>query len=253
MNKKNLVRIILDSVMIVLLVLMYQARVVSLSFHEIGGLAACGLFVIHNGINRKWIAGVTKRLFTRPLPLKTRVGYAVDLLLLVSTVSIALSGIMISRTVLVNIYGDVGFWRPLHYSASAVALILVGVHLGLHWSFIRSMFTRLVRLPRVVARPLAVVCLAAVLALGAYSIATSSLVDWLADPFDGDVAGLSQGQGLGRHGGGGGGGGSSDENILEVVATYGSIMVAFAAATVLAENALGGRRKRARPGLQAAS
>lgn len=245
---KNVMRIILDAVMVVLLVMMYEARVVDLSFHEMGGLIACGLFVVHNGINRKWIAGVSSRLF-RKLPAKTRIGYAVDVSLLVSMVLIAVSGILISRTVLVGVYGDIAFWRPVHYFASAVALVLVGIHLGLHWSFIRSTFSRLVRIPPVVARPLGAACLVVVLLLGSYSIVTSSFTDWLAAPFaDGSsyVSGQGLGQGLGRHGGNGGGGGESGRGALGLMATYGSIVVVFAAGTVLVENST---RNRKRPAL----
>jgi hypothetical protein len=239
---RNVLRIVLDIVMVTLLVLMYRARMFGLDFHETGGLIACGLFIIHNGVNRKWITGVSARLFSRKLPAKTRIGYAVDVSLLATMAAIAVSGIMISRTVLVGISGDAAFWRPLHYFSSALALVLVGVHVGLHWSFIRSMFSRLVRAPRAVVRPLGAVCLAGVLLLGSYSIATSSFVDWLAAPFADDTGyspGQGQGQGQGRHGGGG----DSDGGALGLMATYGSAIAVFAAGTALLEKSVRSRNR----------
>lgn len=257
--KTNSRRIILDAAMAVLLILMYNKFAVSLSFHEIGGLVVCGMFVFHNLLNRKWIVGISKRLFGRALPTRVRVGYALDVLLLVSMAFIALSGIMISQNVALRISGDLAFWRPVHYFASAVALVLVGIHIGLHWSFIRTTVAKFVRLPHAVARPLGVVCLTMVLAFGVYSVATSSFLHWLGEPFTAagteegapDGVGKGQGgQGRGLHQGNGGSGDA--EHPLVVIATYGSIVAIPAAMTACAEWGLKKRKKRSQLVLQPA-
>ena len=241
--KTNVIKIVLDVVMVVVLVLMYKLNAISISFHEIGGLAVCGLFVIHNGINRKWITGVSKRLFGAPLPIKTRIGYAVDLLLLVSVAFIALSGVLISRTILTSIYASGVFWTLGHFFAAALALVLCGVHIGLHWSFLRSMFARVVKVPRVIARPLGIACLVAVVVYGGYSTVTSKFNSWLSVPYvtltsSGAEAFLAiaqgnqgGGQGSGAHGVGSGG-------ALSVIATFGSIMAVPAVVTIAAETAI---------------
>ncbi len=97
MNRKTAVKVILDVIMISLLLLMYQKKVISLTFHEIGGLSLFGLFLIHNLLNRKWIANVTGRLFERALPVKTRLLYWLDVLLLLSFTAVAISGVLISE------------------------------------------------------------------------------------------------------------------------------------------------------------
>ena len=71
---KNVTRIILDVVMVSLLVLMYEKFAFGIRFHEVGGLAAFGLFIVHNGINRRWIVGITKRFFSGTMPLRVRIG-----------------------------------------------------------------------------------------------------------------------------------------------------------------------------------
>ena len=250
--KANVLRIVLDVVMLLLLALMYRVNVVSISFHEIGGLAVCGLFVIHKGLNWKWIVGVSRRHFGATLPAKTRVGYAVDFLLLVCVVLIAVSGIMISRTILTMISGNWLFWTLGHYFSAAVALVLCGVHIGLHWSFISSMFARALRLPRAIARPLGIVCLAAIVAYGGYSTVTSRFTGWLTSPLltltpssavvfnafeqDGDAGGQALGaqRGVNTFEFGG---------VLGVIATYGSVMAVPAVLTVLTESALKRRRR----------
>jgi hypothetical protein len=254
--KTNAGRIILDVAMAVLLVLMYKKTVVSMEFHEIGGLVVGGLFLIHNLLNWKWIVGISRKILGRSLAPRVRVGYAVDVLLLVSVVFIALSGIMISQTILTGISGNVARGRLGHYFFSAVALVLVGIHIGLHWSFIRTSFAKVLRLPRAVARPLGTVCLTVVLVYGGYSMVTSSFARWLTDPFV--VLASSGGElleagGGGVHAGGGqgagkgaGGGPSTPGETLGVIATYGSIAAVFTALTWLTERKLK-RRKPPKP------
>lgn len=246
--RTNVIRICLDAAMAALLILMYRKTAVSLEFHEIGGLIVCGLFVFHNLLNRKWIAGITKRLFGRKLAVRTRTGYVVDVLLLVSMALIALSGVLISKTILIGVSGTWVGWKPAHYFASALALALVGIHIGLHWSFIRTTFAKILRLRRVVARPLGILCLAAILVYGGYSLVTSSFTGWLAEPFE-MLAGASVeftgggggGQGSGLHGAGETG---SPAVALGVVATYGSIAAVFAGLTVLVDKLLGKKRRK---------
>lgn len=47
MNKRKIyVKLTLDLVLLVLLALMYQKRAISMQFHEWGGIALCGLFLL---------------------------------------------------------------------------------------------------------------------------------------------------------------------------------------------------------------
>ena len=49
--KKRFCKFALDLVLLILLALMYQKRVISMRFHELGGLALFGLFVLHKVLN----------------------------------------------------------------------------------------------------------------------------------------------------------------------------------------------------------
>ncbi|WP_418791858.1 DUF4405 domain-containing protein [Phosphitispora sp. TUW77] len=248
--KKNIIKIILDVVMLLLLLLMYSINATGISFHEIGGLAVCALFLIHNGLNWKWIVKVSKRLFDKSLPVKTKLGYAVNVLLFIMMIIIAISGIMISKTIFTSIYGDRIFWKTGHLFASAVSLVLAGIHVGLHWSFIKSIFSKLVKLPNVIARPLAIMCLTGILIYGGYSIAATDFSRWLASPFiaqtlhgdkmphnEGSIeSGRPHGNQGSRHGLHNGS--FSPGRMTDVIASYGSITAIFAALTVLLEKIL---------------
>ena len=60
-QQSRALKLALDAIMLILLVLMYKKQVISMEFHEIGGLALIGLFLIHHLVNAKWIGAVTRR------------------------------------------------------------------------------------------------------------------------------------------------------------------------------------------------
>lgn len=176
--RNNTLKYLLDVTMLLLLVLMYDKMAVSMAFHEIGGLFLIGLFIIHLLFNGKWIAAVTQRIFSKKTPAKIRLGYCVDALLLAAFALVGISGVLISKE-LFSFYGG-NAWKTVHYSASAFAILLMGVHLGLHWSMIRA---KLMKKNAAIKRGARVAALCLVLGFGAYSMATTSFVQWLSMPF----------------------------------------------------------------------
>jgi hypothetical protein len=170
-------------VMSVLFVLMFNAKVISLDFHELGGLFVCVLFLFHKLLNWKWIVAVSKKIFNKDLNFKTRLGYIVDFLLLISVTTILVSGIFISKILFRNIDSRSLPWQMIHYFASAVSLILMGIHIGLHWGFVMGMFEKYLKIPNVIATPLSIILVLAIVILGLYNIFTSSFTRWLESPF----------------------------------------------------------------------
>lgn len=179
----NIIKILLDIVMSVLFVLMFNAKVISLNFHELGGLFVCALFLFHKLLNWKWIVAVSKKIFIKNLNIKTRLGYIIDFLLLISVTAILVSGIFISKLLFRNIDSQGLPWQMIHYFASAVSLILVGIHVGLHWGFVMSMFKKHIKIPIAIAKPLSIILVIAIVIFGSYSMFTSSFTRWLELPF----------------------------------------------------------------------
>lgn len=183
MKNKNGIKILLDLVMVILLVLMFKKNVISMSFHEIGGLVVCGLFVIHMLLNYKWIIGVTKKLFSKGLKFKTRLGYIINALLLLSMAFIGVSGILISKTIFTNISSNNMFWKIGHQVVSGYGIILVGIHIGLHWDFLRNHFKKWIKIPKKVQKPLGIICIVLIMVYGMYSMGNSNFTKWLSMPF----------------------------------------------------------------------
>ena len=176
--RKNSWKIVLDILMAILLVLMYNKRVLGMSFHEIGGLALCGLFIIHKLLNVRWIKAVTIGLFSRRTPARQKLYWVLDLLLFASFGYILFSGIMISKIVFPTIQGSNAF-KMGHYAASALALALTGVHVGLHIGSMRQRMSFLRKLPTWLRRGFAILLSVAVLVFGGIQLTSTSFLQWL--------------------------------------------------------------------------
>ncbi len=176
---KRILKLTLDAVLFVLLALMYRKQVISITFHEIGGLALIALFILHHLVNGKWIAAVTKRLFARETGALARARYCVDALLLLDFLAVGVSGILISEVLFS--FGMRGNVETLHTFTAALAIVLTGVHIGLHADYI---FGKLLRKGGLkAAKIVCAVLLAALLAFGGYSLFTTSYVSYLTTPF----------------------------------------------------------------------
>lgn len=257
-NGKIYGKLLLDLVMLVLLALMYRKNAISMRFHEIGGLVLCGLFLIHKLLNWQWIQAVTAGIFRKHC--KISLQWVVDVLLLVSMAAVLISGLLISKTLPTAIPGARGL-QVWHYFAAAAALVLCGIHLGLHGSLLRNRLWNRIPLPEKVRNTLGIVLLCAVFCFGSYSLLSSRFLFHFSRPFvntsvpafnggnpgDFEAAGehpmedMGNGRGMGRGKGMGQGMGmnhgqqgdrsASSANVLPTLVTYASVLGFFAVAT----------------------
>ncbi|PHV70001.1 hypothetical protein CS063_12710 [Sporanaerobium hydrogeniformans] len=185
MKKKIIIKIGLDFIMAILFILMFNKRVLGMSFHEIGGLVVCVMFIAHQLLNWKWIVTVTKKITSKDLPSIVKINYLLDILLLIVMCAIALSGIFISKILFPNFTIQGSTWKIIHISVAGIGLALVGIHLGLHWRFIISILgkrfknTFSIPLRKGVCGVTVIVCIV----IGSYSIVTSNFTRWLMMPF----------------------------------------------------------------------
>ncbi len=177
MKKKTIVKITLDVAMIITIALMYSKQALGLAFHEIGGLILIGVFFIHKGLNFSWIRRVTARLGKTDG--RTRLMWIVDALMLAAFLAVGVSGLLISKIAFPGLAVSGGPWKALHYGCAALALILTGVHMGLHVNYLKGTLGRRIRLNRAAAAALIIV----IAAYGAYGMAATSFARWLAMPF----------------------------------------------------------------------
>ena len=136
--KKNTLKIIIDAIMLVGFLFLMEPMSTGLYFHEWAGLLICIFLIVHKLINWVWIKKTTTG-FLKKMPAKQRFNYILDWLILFGFTLIVISGIKIAHLINFSWLGMEGmsmFWRFAHTSFSFLTLILVGIHLGLHWKWV---------------------------------------------------------------------------------------------------------------------
>ncbi|MFE4813471.1 DUF4405 domain-containing protein [Peribacillus simplex] len=180
MKKMMFVKLGLDIIMAVTFVLFFNKQVLGgLTFHEIAGLAIAILFFTHVLLNWKWVKKVTIKLFDRKLPLATKFGYLLNVMLLITMTFIMISGIFISRVIFPNInVGNEQWFKISHISISFLALILVAAHVGLHWKWVMNVFKNMIifKAPKPSLVILARVATVALLVFGGYQMYSTHFI-----------------------------------------------------------------------------
>lgn len=131
-------RFAIDAVLLVAFVAAYYPLRTGLAVHEWLSLAVIIPSFVHLVINWDWVQRVFTSFLGRVRTM-SRVNLVVDSALFLSTVTVMLSGFVVSRV----ISGLLGYeaslfpvWHRVHaLSADAVVLLML-VHLGLHWKWV---------------------------------------------------------------------------------------------------------------------
>jgi hypothetical protein len=183
LKKINYVKFSLDLLMAVLFVLFFNKRVLGgQPFHEIAGLVFAVMYFTHILLNWKWVVNTTRKIFDKKLKWNLRGSYALNLLLLICMTFVIISGILISKVVFPNIQVTNQMWfHVTHISVSYLTLVLVGVHVGLHWQWVVNVWKKISRVKstfswgRYAARALTVL----ILVFGVYEMNSNGFVNQL--------------------------------------------------------------------------
>lgn len=140
MATKTKVKIALDAVMTLALLFLMGYPFWGDVAHEWVGAGLFAVFLVHHILNAAWWRSLTKGEYT-----PARVFQLVlDLLVLLAMLGLMVSGVMLSKHVFVflPISGGMGFARLLHMASAYWGVVLMALHLGLHWNMILGMFRR---------------------------------------------------------------------------------------------------------------
>ncbi len=132
-------RLALDAGLFVALLVAYYPARTGLAVHEWLSIAVIAPMLLHVVLNWDWAVRIASR-FAEKMRSISRVDFAVDVLLFVSTVAVMLSGIIVSRSIagFLGIAGSPSvIWYALHsYRCRSDRSCSWSVHLGLHWRWI---------------------------------------------------------------------------------------------------------------------
>jgi hypothetical protein len=135
----NKINLFLDIVIVLLFVVQMEEPFVGLRNHELLGLMLSAVFAVHITLHWRWVVGVTKQFFQKLFPInKARLKYALNLILLIDMTVCIISGILISRTLGLNLTSDQQFYQIgyLHVATARLSLLIVGLHIASSWEWI---------------------------------------------------------------------------------------------------------------------
>ena len=136
MKKSTIAKRIIDVALTVTLLLLMAFQVTEQLAHEWLGITMFALTIVHQILNRKFYVSIFKGKYS---PLRI-LQLTVNILLLLSYVCTALSGMMMSRfaTPFMNGILPASIVRQGHLAMSHWSFVLMGLHLGLHFGIITS-------------------------------------------------------------------------------------------------------------------
>ncbi len=141
MNTKMRWKIAIDILMSVVLLLLMAYQVVGEYLHEICGTAMLVLFLVHHILNARWYKSLLKGKY---MPQRI-IGTVLNAALLAAMLSLAYSGVVLSRHVFdfLPITRGMALARVMHLAASYWGFVLMSLHIGLHWGMMVGMFHKL--------------------------------------------------------------------------------------------------------------
>ncbi|WP_298408762.1 DUF4405 domain-containing protein [uncultured Chloroflexus sp.] len=142
---QNWNHLLIDSVMFIAFLITTAPSFSGLAIHEWLSLALAGMIITHLLLHWQWIVTIGKRLFAKTI-WRSRLNYLLNaLLFLAFTITVA-TGVLMSREALPLF----GITLPrdrtleiLHRQASDLTVIILGLHVAIHRSWIVGMFRRI--------------------------------------------------------------------------------------------------------------
>lgn len=126
--------------MILLLPLLMSYQLIGEATHEWLGIGMFLLLVFHHLLNLYWHKNLCRGKYSW---LRASVAL-IDMLLCFIMVSLAVSGIIMSKHIFIflPIEGGSGWARTIHMIASYWGFALMSIHLGMHWNMILGLINR---------------------------------------------------------------------------------------------------------------
>lgn len=144
--RRTTLNLLFDGLILIAFLVATAPRLSGLAIHEWLSLALGAAIVAHLLLHWNWIVQLTRRFFGK-VSRDARINYLLNsLIFMVFTVVLA-TGLLISEVALplfgLSLARD-RLWLNLHHTASDALVLLIGLHMAMHWRWIVSTTRRLV-------------------------------------------------------------------------------------------------------------
>lgn len=143
-RSRNQIKLYSDIILFVAFVLTNIPQTIGILFHEWISVLFIVPLMFHILLDWKWVGSVTKRVFKK-VPGEVRFNHILDSLIFTMMVLALSSGFLISEAALPAIGIKVvidPFWSTMHDLTANLTMVLIGVHLAMHWDWIVRMGKR---------------------------------------------------------------------------------------------------------------
>lgn len=135
------IKIILDIIMFISMIVLMKTNITGLQLHEIIGICLFIIFIIHKIINFKWVKSIGKNILNKNMKSKPKIMFFMDLILFIFVTLNVTIGILVSKFILVSItVNNIETVTILHKFFAWWSLILISIHIGLHWENVVNCF-----------------------------------------------------------------------------------------------------------------
>lgn len=138
-NKTKL-NVFLDLLLTGMFIVEMEEHFTGLALHELLGLVFAVAFLIHIILHWDWVVSITRTFFQKLLH-ESRLNYILNVALFILMAFVTVSGVLISRTLGLNLSLDENFRRTLqslHMVGSELVLVVVALHVAMHWKWIKT-------------------------------------------------------------------------------------------------------------------
>ncbi len=128
----------LDAGLLLAVCLLEAKRLTGIPLHEWIGVGITAMIVVHLLLQWPWIESKARQMFA-PGAIRTRVNYALNVVLFATMTVAVVSGVMISQFVVPLARDDTSLylaWRELHGTSGHLLMFLAGLHLALNWDWV---------------------------------------------------------------------------------------------------------------------
>lgn len=130
----------MDAILLVFFLLAAAPHATGIMIHEWVSFVYLIPFVMHILLHWDWIKNTPKRIFGK-MQLGTRLNVIWDLTLYFMMIFVTFSGVLVSEAALpllgIVIEPD-SFWHSLHHDSSNFLFPMLGIHLALHWAWLKT-------------------------------------------------------------------------------------------------------------------
>lgn len=134
-------RMIVDTVMLVLFLAILDYRQIGSSHHEIFGMIFFVIVIFHNYLNRQWYKSLPRGRWNWD----RRFTFLIDVVLIGSFLAVMITAPLISYKLSLDINAPLIVHR-IHRIGGYVMLVAIGLHLGIHWSALLPRFKKALHL-----------------------------------------------------------------------------------------------------------